>query len=117
MHLSVFDAEVEHILTQPLPTLESYSLLLGSIRLMHRSNKDEFLQTRKALDELINRHGRIAAPRARLANWYILRMTRGWSEDRKREAVEALSATRAALDRDPPMRLRLRPKASSIVTC
>ncbi|MDA9424094.1 MULTISPECIES: adenylate/guanylate cyclase domain-containing protein [Bradyrhizobium] len=107
VHLSVFDAEVEHILTQPLPTLESYSLLLGSIRLMHRSSREEFLQTRKVLDELINRHGRIAAPRAWLANWYILRMTRGWSEDRKREATEALSATRAALDRDPSDALAL----------
>lgn len=107
VHLSVFDAEVEHILTQPLPTLESYSLLLGSIRLMHRSSREEFLQTRKVLDELINRHGRIAAPRAWLANWYILRMTRGWSEDRKREAAEALSATHAALDRDPSDALAL----------
>lgn len=107
VHLSVFDAEVEHILTQPLPTLESYSLLLGSIRLMHRSSREEFLQTRKVLEELINRHARIAAPRAWLANWYILRMTRGWSEDRKREASEALSATRAALDRDPSDALAL----------
>jgi adenylate cyclase len=107
VHLSVFDAEVEHILTQPLPTLESYSLLLGSIKLMHRSSKDEFLQTRKILEELINRHGRIAAPRAWLANWYILRVTRGWSEDRKREAAEALSATHAALDRDPSDALAL----------
>ena len=107
VHLSVFDAEVEHILTQPLPTLESYSLLLGSIKLMHRSSKDEFLQTRKILDELINRHSRIAAPRAWLGNWYILRVTRGWSEDRKREAAEALSATHAALDRDPSDALAL----------
>ena len=107
VHFSVFDAEVEHILTQPLPTLESYSLLLGSIKLMHRSSKDEFLQTRKILDELINRHSRIAAPRAWLANWYILRVTRGWSEDRKREAAEALSATHAALDRDPSDALAL----------
>jgi adenylate cyclase len=107
VHLSVFDAEVEHILTQPLPTLKSYSLLLGSIKLMHRSSKDEFLQTRRILDELIDRHGRIAAPRAWLANWYILRVTRGWSEDRKREAAEALRATRAALDRDPSDALAL----------
>jgi adenylate cyclase len=106
-HFAVFDAEVEHILTQPLPTLESYSLLLGSIKLMHRSSKDEFLQTRKILDELINRHARIAAPRAWLGNWYILRVTRGWSEDRKREAAEALSATHAALDRDPSDALAL----------
>lgn len=107
VHLSVFDAEVEHILTQPLPTLESYSLLLGSIRLMHRSSKEEFLQTRKVLDELINRHARIAAPRAWLANWCILRLTRGWSEDRKREIAEALSASHAALDRDPSDALAL----------
>jgi adenylate cyclase len=107
VHLSVFDAEVDHILTQPLPTLESYSLLLGSIKLMHRSSKDEFLQTRRILDELIHRHSRIAAPRAWLANWYILRVTRGWSEDRKREAAEALSATHAALDRDPSDALAL----------
>jgi adenylate cyclase len=107
VHLSVLDAEVEHILTQPLPTLESYSLLLGSIKLMHRSSKQEFLQTRKILDELINRHGRIAAPRAWLGNWYILQVTRGWSEDRKREAVEALSTTHAALDRDPSDALAL----------
>jgi adenylate cyclase len=107
VHFAVFDAEVDHILTQPLPTLESYSLLLGSIKLMHRSSKEEFLQTRKILDELISRHGRIAAPRAWLGNWYILQVTRGWSEDRKREAAEALSATHAALDRDPSDALAL----------
>jgi adenylate cyclase len=106
-YYAVFDAEVEHILTQPLPTLESYSLLLGGIKLMHRSNKDEFLLTRRILDELIDRHARIAAPRAWLGNWYILRVTRGWSEDRKKEAIEALSATHAALDRDPSDALAL----------
>jgi class 3 adenylate cyclase/TolB-like protein len=107
VHVSVFDTEVEHILTQPLPTLESYSLLLGSIKLMHRSSKDEFLQTRRLLEELINRHDRIAAPRAWLGNWFILRVTRGWSDDRTREASEALSATHGALDRDPSNALAL----------
>jgi adenylate cyclase len=107
VHFAVFDVEVEHILAQPLPTLESYSLLLGSIKLMHRSSKYEFLETRKILDELINRHSRIAAPRAWLGNWFILRVTRGWSEDRKQEAIEALNATHAALDRDPSDALAL----------
>lgn len=107
VHFSVFDAEVEHVMTQPLPTLASYSLLLGGIKLMHRSSKTEFFQTRKILDELIHRHNRIAAPRAWLANWCILRVTRGWSEDRKREAAEALSASHAALDRDPSDALAL----------
>jgi TolB-like protein len=107
VHVSVFDAEVRRILTQPLPTLESYSLLLGSIRLMHRSSKNDFFQTRKLLEELINRHNRIAAPRAWLGNWFILRVTRGWSEDGTREAAEALDATHSALDRDPSDALAL----------
>lgn len=115
VHVAVFDTEVERIMTQPLPTLESYSLLLGGIKLMHRSGKDEFLQTRKILDELIRRHGRIAAPRAWLGNWYVLRATRGWCENRKLDAAEALSATHAALDRDPSDALAL--AAEGFVYC
>lgn len=106
-HRAVFDAEVERVFTQPLPTLSSYSLLLGSIRLMHRSNRAEFQMTRRILDELVHRHGRIAAPHAWLGNWYVLLTTRGWSQDRRREAAEALSATRAALERDPSDALAL----------
>ncbi|WP_316178885.1 MULTISPECIES: adenylate/guanylate cyclase domain-containing protein [unclassified Bradyrhizobium] len=115
VHFAVFDAEVDHILTQPLPTLESYSLLLGAIKLMHRSTREEFLQTRNILEELINRHGRIAAPRAWLGHWYILRLTRGWSEDRTRDAAEALATTHAALDRDPSDALAL--AAEGFVYC
>lgn len=107
VHTAIFETEVAHIRTQPLPSLESYSLLLGSIALMHRSNKQDFIQTRALLDELINRHSRMAAPHALLGNWFILRLTRGWSEDRAREAAEALRATRAALDRDPSDALAL----------
>jgi adenylate cyclase len=106
-HRAVFDAEVERVFTQPLPTLSSYSLLLGSIRLMHRSNRTEFLMTRRILDELVHRHGRIAAPHAWLGNWYVLLTTRGWSQDRRRETTEALAATRAALERDPSDALAL----------
>jgi class 3 adenylate cyclase/TolB-like protein len=106
-HQAVFDTEVERVFTQPLPTLSSYSLLLGSIRLMHRSNRGEFLMTRRILDELVHRHGRIAAPHAWLGNWYVLLTTRGWSQDRRLEATEALGATRAALERDPSDALAL----------
>lgn len=100
-HVSIFETEIEHIRTQPLPSLESYSLLLGSSALMHRSNRQDFLRTRQLLDELINRHNRMAAPHALLGNWFVLRVTRGWSENRDQEAAEALRSTRAALDRDP----------------
>lgn len=106
-HAAVFDAAVERVLSQPMPTLSSYSLLLSSIKLMHRSNRAEFLMTRRLLDELIHRHTRIAAPYTWLGNWFVLLTTRGWSQDRRSEAAQALDATRAALDRDPSDTLAL----------
>ena len=115
VHQCIFDTEVQHVLTQPMPTLESYSLLLGAINLMHRSSQREFMLTRDILDELIHRHTRIAAPRAWLGNWYVLLATRGWSRDRQRDADQALAATHAALDRDPSNALAL--SAEGFVYC
>ena len=97
----IFEIEMNRTVAQPLPTLESYSLLLGSINRMHRSNRDEFERTGKMLEYLIERHQRIAAPRTWLANWYILRTTRGMSSDRARDARTALDLTQRALDADP----------------
>jgi adenylate cyclase len=97
----IFDVEMHQSLTRPLPTLESYSLLLGSINRMHRSSRDDFLRTREVLEHLIERHQRVSSPRTWLAQWYVLKTTRGMSVDRAREAKEALDMTRRALDIDP----------------
>lgn len=115
VHRSIFDTEVQHVRTQPMPTLESYSLLLGAINLMHRSSRAEFMLTRDILDELVHRHNRIAAPRAWLGNWFVLLATRGWSQDRKRDAEQALAVTHAALDRDASDALAL--SAEGFVYC
>lgn len=115
VHQGIFDTEVQHVLTQPMPTLESYSLLLGAIKLMHRSSRAEFMLTRDILDELVHRHSRFAGPRAWLGNWYVLLATRGWSQDRRRDAEQALAATHAALDRDPSDALAL--SAEGFVYC
>ena len=101
VNAQIFDIEMNRTIAQPLPTLESYSLLLGSINRMHRSNRDEFEYTGKMLEHLIERHQRVAAPRTWMANWYILRATRGMSSDRERDARAALDMTRRALDSDP----------------
>lgn len=114
-HQAIFDTEVQHVLSQPMPTLESYSLLLGAINLMHRSSRAEFMLTRDILDELVHRHSRFAGPRAWLGNWYVLLATRGWSQDRERDAEQALAATHAALDRDPSNALAL--SAEGFVYC
>ena len=107
VNAQVFEIEMKRTLAQPLPTLESYALLIGGINRMHRSNRREFERTGPLLEYLIERHQRIAAPRTWLANWYILRATRGMSPDRSRDARTALDMTRRALDADPSDSLAL----------
>lgn len=101
VHVAIFDFEMQHVSTQPLPTLASYSLLVGGINLMHRSSRGDFDYAKAILEQLIERHGRIAAPRTWLANWYVLRATRGLSSEGSADAASALAASHSALARDP----------------
>ena len=100
-HLALLDQEAQQALVRPLPTLESYSLLLGGIGLMHRSDSKQFLKTREVLDALVERHNGHALPRVWLAKWYILCSTRGLSDDVRSQAGFALQETRRALDVEP----------------
>jgi adenylate cyclase len=104
---ALIDAEVQRSLTQPMPRLDSSALLLGGISLMHRASIHEFERSRAALDALIERHNRIAAPRAWLAKWHVLRIVRGLSDDPRREAKLALELTQRALDSEPNNALTL----------
>jgi tetratricopeptide (TPR) repeat protein len=98
---SVIERELSAALQHPLPTLSSYSLFLAAISLMHRASRVEFERSRDMLDHLVDRHRRVPAPRAWLAQWYVLRMTRGWSAGPSADAAEALEQTRRAIDIDP----------------
>lgn len=101
VHAAIFDFEMQHVSTQPLPSLASYSLLLGGINLMHRSSRGDFNYAKAILEQLIERHGRIAAPRTWLAVWYVLQATRGLSVAGPTDADSALAISRSALARDP----------------
>lgn len=104
---ALIDTEVQHSLVQPMPRLDSSALLLGGISMMHRSSVREFDRSRQALEALIERHGRIAAPRAWLAKWHVMRIVRGLSEDPQHEARLALELTKRALDTEPDNALTL----------
>ena len=106
-HRAILDSEAHAVLTQPLPTLDSYSLLLGGIGLMHRSGAREFLRTRDVLQALAERHSRHPVAHVWLAKWYVLRATRGLATDLKSDAAIALDHTKRALDRDPQNALAL----------
>lgn len=106
-HRTILDSEAHSVLTQPLPTLASYSLLLGGIGLMHRSGANEFLRAREVLQALADRHSRHPLAHVWLAEWYVLRTTRGLAVDLKADAAIALDHTKRALDRDPQNALAL----------
>jgi class 3 adenylate cyclase/TolB-like protein len=91
----------------PLPTLETYTLLLGAINLMHRLSLQDFERARQMLEAVIDRAPRQAVPRAWLAKWHVLRFNQGWSDDVKADADLALQCSRSALDLDENCSLAL----------
>ncbi|MBC7954432.1 MAG: hypothetical protein H7Y33_01000 [Cytophagales bacterium] len=104
---AVESSEIERAFTQPLPSLESFTLQLGAVSLMHRASRREFDRVEALLNHLVDRHGRLPAPRAWLAKWHVLRVTRGLVADLDLESKVALSHTRRALDSDPGCALAL----------
>lgn len=99
--------EMQRAASRPLPNLESSTLLMGAISLMHRSTRSEFDRVREMLEYLIDRHRRLPTPRAWLAKWHVLQVTRGLSSGGKDETKRALEQTQRALDVDPGCSLAL----------
>jgi class 3 adenylate cyclase/TolB-like protein/Tfp pilus assembly protein PilF len=92
---------------QPLPTLRSYTLLMGAIALMHRLSSRDFDEAHNLLETLIERGRRQPIPQAWLANWHVLRVQQGWSSDPQKDAYLATESTKRALDVDPDCSLAL----------
>jgi adenylate cyclase len=99
--------EVRHASTQPLPTLRSYTLLLGAITLMHRSARSDFDRAGMLLEHLIDRERGHSRPHAWLANWYALRVTQSQSGAVQDDTLRALDSAKRALDRDSGSSLAL----------
>ncbi|MES2946403.1 MAG: tetratricopeptide repeat protein, partial [Pseudomonadota bacterium] len=104
---ALIDSEVQQSLVQPLPRLDSGSLLLGGISLMHRSSWRDFDRSRQVLEALLERHNRSATPRAWLAKWHTLRVIKGMSDSPAKDTRLALEQTHRALDLSPDNALSL----------
>lgn len=104
---ALIDTEVQQSLVQPLPRLDSGSLLLGGISLMHRSSWRDFDRSRQVLEALLERHNRSATPRAWLAKWHTMRVIRGMSDSPAKDTRLALEQTNRALDLSPDNALSL----------
>lgn len=107
IRVAVVAREVQRARTQPLPTLQSYTLLLAAVSLMHRLSVRDFEEARHLLQTLTDRARRQPLPNAWLAKWHVLRVQQGWSPDPRLDACQAMECTKRALDADPDCSLAL----------
>lgn len=97
---TVFQHAVRESKSRPLPELESYSLLMGAVSLMHRAAPREFERARAMLEHLMLRQGCGGAAAAWLAKWHVLRVVQGWSLDPAADARLALDYVARSLEDD-----------------
>lgn len=105
--MAIMARELQCAQSQPLPTVESYTLLMGAIALMHRLSLQDFDRSRQMLQALTERMPRQAVPWAWLAKWHVLRVQQGWADDQNVDAQLALDCGRRALSADPRCSLAL----------
>ena len=106
-YTAVTSCELRRAQTRPLPTLKSYTLLMAAITLMHRMSRRDFEAARKLLQTLIDRATRQSTAQAWLANWHVLRVQQGWTDNPQKDARYALACAERALDADPDSSLAL----------
>jgi len=104
---AIVSQELKRASGRPLPNLESYTLLMSGIALMHRMSLRDFMKAREMLTAIIDRGTRQAAPHAWLAKWYVLRIQQGWTQNIERDTADALRCTTRALEYDPNSSLAL----------
>lgn len=97
---TILNREFERARTLPLPTVESYGLLLGAIASMYRLSRTEFERAGEMLEHLIDREPRQPLPLAWMGNWHVLKVQQGWTDNAKREGQHAHARTQRALDLD-----------------
>lgn len=99
--------ELQRALTMEAHTLESYTLQIAAIRLMHRASRSDFERAKGLWQALTIRVHHLAIPHAQLAKWHLLGFTRGWNTNGKQVAESALECTSKALDNDSHCSLAL----------
>ena len=104
---AILNEELCRARSHPLPTLQTYTLLMGAIALMHRNSLPDFREAYRMLQAVIDRASREAVPNAWLANWHVLRVQQGWSDDVGRDAKVALDYSRRSIAADPQCSLAL----------
>ncbi|GAA6193983.1 adenylate/guanylate cyclase domain-containing protein [Phaeobacter sp. NW0010-22] len=101
IHLAILDLEMKRAVSHPVPTLDSYEILMASVALMHRLSPTDFNRAGELLDALIERIPHNPVPLSWKSRWHVLKVVQGWATNRTEEARQALNLTHRALDLDP----------------
>lgn len=104
---AVMRRELNRAENHALPTLEGYTLLMGAVAMMHRTDYHDFDRARLMLEHLIERSRRHPVPHAWLAKWHVLKVQQGWSTDFEAEARLATDSTKRAMESEPNNALAL----------
>jgi adenylate cyclase len=104
---AILTRELQRARAEPVPNLQSYTLMLGAIALMHRMGQKDFAEARTMLEAVIGRASHQPVAQAWLAKWHVLRVQQGWSENVTQDARAALDLTKRALNSDPESSLAL----------
>ncbi len=78
--------------------LESHTLLISAVSLMHRQSKASFATARVYLQELIERFPRNSILQSWMAKWHVLCVVQGWSQDASADGRIASDLSARALD-------------------
>lgn len=97
----ILQKELERTRLLPLSNLESYTLYVSGISMLHRSSRGDFVRSREVLEHLSQRHPNRPAPYAMTAKWHLMRILQGWSSDPADDVGHALDLARRALRCDP----------------
>lgn len=98
---SVVETESQLAEIEPLPALESHTMLIGGINLMHRNDLKSFSRSRQLLEVLTEKHTKSALLHAWLAKWYVLSVVQGWSTSFSGDVERAIRNSRRALENNP----------------
>lgn len=103
--------ELERSQTEPLETLENYSLLAAAIGLLHRTSPSSLERGAEILDELVRRLPNHPLPMAWRAQMHLFRITLGISSDPAEEQQVTLGDAAKALDLNPTCSIALATEA------
>ena len=90
-----------HAQGRSLSALGDHQLLIAGIGMMHQLKLSNFARSRDLIEEVIRRAPRVPEAHAWLAEWYVMSIFNGWSDNSLRDTGVALDCTARALDIDP----------------